>query len=543
LSSADVRPAAPRRSWWPLLAAALGVALARALAFVQDDAFISFLYARNLVEGRGLTWFGERVEGYTDFLWVVWIALGLRLGADPVVWTRGTGLAALAVTVLAVCFVAGRIFAGARTATLAVAVLLTNFSFLCWATGGLETMAQTALVCLLLALHLRDRRGRPGPVAGAALASALAGAALLLRLDSAIPVAVVLAFEWRTLGRAAAPRAARAALALPLAALVGGWLAWKLSYYGQLLPNSFAAKVRPTEALALNGLAYLGRFLHWYRIWPLLVLGALVALALRRRPPAALAAPALLLALWSVYVVAVGGDFMEFRFLVPVFPCLALLLAWALEVTASASPRLRLSPLVAVGLLAAASARYAVSSRGVTADATLDSIPALATFYGAYPDGDWSRIGSGLAAALERVPAVIATDAVGAIPYFSRLPTVDLLGLNDRETARHGTPAAPGYPRPGHRRHATLAHLVERRVQFVLGHPTLVPRHAPERRLLPLVEAWWSGTREAFGDVPAARIVLVPIDEHSSLICWYLVRTPALDRRIAERGWPLLELR
>lgn len=36
--------------------------------FIQDYAFISLRYARNLSEGLGLLWNeGERVEGYTDF--------------------------------------------------------------------------------------------------------------------------------------------------------------------------------------------------------------------------------------------------------------------------------------------------------------------------------------------------------------------------------------------------------------------------------------------------------------------------------------------
>ncbi len=37
--------------------------------FIQDDAFISFRYAENLVQGKGLVYNeGERVEGYTNFL-------------------------------------------------------------------------------------------------------------------------------------------------------------------------------------------------------------------------------------------------------------------------------------------------------------------------------------------------------------------------------------------------------------------------------------------------------------------------------------------
>ena len=42
---------------------------------LNDDAFISFRYARNLLEGQGLAFNpGERVEGYTNFLWVLELA-------------------------------------------------------------------------------------------------------------------------------------------------------------------------------------------------------------------------------------------------------------------------------------------------------------------------------------------------------------------------------------------------------------------------------------------------------------------------------------
>ncbi|HMJ10771.1 MAG TPA: hypothetical protein VK524_05155, partial [Polyangiaceae bacterium] len=50
-----------------------------------DDAFISFRYAQNLVHGRGLVFnVGERVEGYTNFLWVLVLAGAGRLGFDIV---------------------------------------------------------------------------------------------------------------------------------------------------------------------------------------------------------------------------------------------------------------------------------------------------------------------------------------------------------------------------------------------------------------------------------------------------------------------------
>ncbi len=42
----------------------------------QDDAYISFRYAANYLTGHGLVYnYGERVEGYTNFLWVMLLAL------------------------------------------------------------------------------------------------------------------------------------------------------------------------------------------------------------------------------------------------------------------------------------------------------------------------------------------------------------------------------------------------------------------------------------------------------------------------------------
>ena len=63
--------------------------------FVCDDAFISFRYAANLVEHGGLVFnVGERVEGYSNFLWTVAMALLLWLDLDPVPGSQVAGLAA-----------------------------------------------------------------------------------------------------------------------------------------------------------------------------------------------------------------------------------------------------------------------------------------------------------------------------------------------------------------------------------------------------------------------------------------------------------------
>jgi hypothetical protein len=51
------------------------------ISSIIDDAFISFRYAKNLAEGKGLVFNeGERVEGYTTFLWVLIMAAAHEAG-------------------------------------------------------------------------------------------------------------------------------------------------------------------------------------------------------------------------------------------------------------------------------------------------------------------------------------------------------------------------------------------------------------------------------------------------------------------------------
>src|SRR5437870_9145345 len=71
--------------------------------FVIDDAFISFRYAENLVRGYGLVYNpGERVEGYTNFLWVLLIAGFHALGADSLSAAKVLGALANASTLILV---------------------------------------------------------------------------------------------------------------------------------------------------------------------------------------------------------------------------------------------------------------------------------------------------------------------------------------------------------------------------------------------------------------------------------------------------------
>lgn len=511
-----------------LLIAGLGIAWQH--RFVQDDAFISFNYARQLVTGHGLTWFGEHVEGYTNLLWVIWIAAGLEVGIDPVTWSWLGGLAAFSAT-LVLTWRLGIRCLGRRVPTLlAVVVLIINYSFTAYATGGLETMAQTALLtaAALVAVELRDRPA-PGRYA---LWSLLSAAALLTRLDSIVVLAVAPTIWIRHRRR---PQLSELVAATPAVLVIGAWLAWKVAFYGSILPNTYFTKVG-SEPLGTNGFVYVGRFLHWYALWPFATLG-LVAAAHRRSGESELLVGWVLL--WTLYVVWVGGDFMEFRLLVPVLPPIALLVALGLhDVIGGWVRRPLLVSVIGLTLLTVASARHAGGFKTWTRDHSIDSIPALGTFYGLYRDGDWTRLGLALRRQFAGIEVLLAMHAVGAIPYYSQIPTIDMWGLNDKFVARHGNPVPPDFRRPGHRRQAPLAYLRKRGVNFVLGDPQLVARGSLSRLPGATLSVF---IREAIRFEPRGvgeqTLVEIPIDDEHSILAIYLTASPVLDRLIRERGW------
>ncbi len=550
---------------------ALGLLLAWHLRFLQDDAFISFTYARNLVEGRGLTWFGERVEGYTNFLWVLWLALHLRLGVDSAAAATFGGLLSFLVAMAATARTSILVLRSAAARLFVLAFLATNFTFVAFATGGLETMFLTAWVALalhstqaLLAARRPPPPGRPPPgrppAVPLAILSLLFAAMLLTRLDAAPVAAALGVVTLFALFRHQAWSLARtAALLLPGGLTVGVWLGWKLAYYGSILPNTYWAKVADHGGLLSAGLVYLGRFLHAYAVWPLLALGTLLALAGRQRPRdelLRLAPSSAIVAVSWAYVVGCGGDFMEFRFLVPSLPALGLILAFLLvepgragapayRAPAYRGPAYRLLAAASLALLVAASALHAHRFVDTTRDLALDSIHRLRTFYGVYPDGDWSRLGTALARELGDLEPTVALTAVGAIPYYSRLDTVDIHGLNDRQIARRGLLVAAEFRRPGHQRWATVEQLRARGVHFVFGHPTEVPLTVLGDRSRRAQLAGWVRRTFPFEALTAETPILVaiPISESEGLLAWYLTPAERFDRRIRERGWPAVRLR
>lgn len=214
------------------LVAAWVAALLGAVAFwfVCDDAYIAFTYARNLVAGHGLVWYpGDApVEGYSDPLWVLWLASCLATGVPPEVAAPVTSLACSAALLWWLhALVRRRVGRDAAAAGSLFLALLPPFWV--WSTGGLETMPAALASFATFAFLLGDP-DRPRGLAAGVSAAALA----LLR-----PEGIALALLWIALAarrERGTYRSGRCSPAVVAAVVLGiaiaAWLAFRLLYYG-----------------------------------------------------------------------------------------------------------------------------------------------------------------------------------------------------------------------------------------------------------------------------------------------------------------------
>ena len=120
--------------------------------FLCDDAFISFRYVRNLLEGNGLVFNpGEYVEGYSNFLWIlelaaIWGIFGMRPEHAAPFLSVAYTVATIAVMLWWIAKSPSRHDRG-LIAWMSLGLLCSSATFAVWTSGGgLETRQFTFFV-------------------------------------------------------------------------------------------------------------------------------------------------------------------------------------------------------------------------------------------------------------------------------------------------------------------------------------------------------------------------------------------------------------
>jgi hypothetical protein len=446
---------------------------------VVDDAMTSMQYAKQFALGNGLVFnVGERVEGYTNFAWVVFMTpiywLSTQLGFDFVQAVVRCSMMLAATNLLLVYALARRwLGTGHPALWLAVGLCVVDNSFSVWAVLGLEV--HLLALFMLLALWASGTRSRFGWLG---LGLSLLGAHLT-RPDAGLFCTVLLGNQLLEAGLEHR-RGLRAESRSHVFSTLGAAAIWiagyalyfylRYRYYGQLLPNTFYLKLGGPIDAWQRGLSYLHGFLN-ERAWvPLLAL--LAGLSVRTPAVRALLIYNLLHALYVVYV---GGDFFAgHRFFVPEIPQLALLCAvgaaalWDIAQHPRVATTLRQIEVTSDRLLGAmcvggACLLGAVLQRGLVLGPLKGEVLAWGD--------DLSRQTRLFKWLGEQAPpgASIATSLIGHTGFYSSARVIDMFGVIDPTIAKRHVPNF-GKGKAGHEKMAAPE-------EAMAKHPTFVPLH------------------------------------------------------------------
>jgi arabinofuranosyltransferase len=284
-----------------------------------DDAYITLRYSKNLLLGNGPIFnIGERVEGYSNFSWMVLLAAFGWIGAPMEMAMKVLSLAAgLGVLVLVWKFSVNN-FKSGLAITSAVVLLATSSFFAVWSVDGLETMFYTLLLTALVYCLTTDN-------ASPLLIGVIAALTALTRPEGIMFSLIAVMYLMYKKGLIPGLKALA-----PVAIVAGGYELFRINYFGELVSNTAIAKVHWSFNKTLEGLQYLNTYNidSGYLILPAALVGAV---AFMKNPR--LHIPIIFILAQIFFLMVSGRDFMyAYRFIIPVLPCLALLCASAIEI-------------------------------------------------------------------------------------------------------------------------------------------------------------------------------------------------------------------
>ena len=316
------------------------------LYFFVDDEAIPFVYAQNLLHGKGLAYntVEGRLEGYSDFLHVLWSTAVLtavraaRLPKDSVFFVgKAVSLACAVGIVILTWGLLRRLHAGTTAGVTALGALALAAPLALWACSSLEAVPFALIGTGLLASLMLDWDG----------AAAVTAVLLVFeRIDGFVYAGILVGAFFIS----ASPDRRREMLwriVAPVGIIFIAYQGWRWSYFRDLIPAPVEAKIlykiTPHRNLLVKepDHSYLMTFIDALG-WP----GAIACVAAvghglwRGGMPRRLAVAALAL---TAYVAVVGDWMFGFRFFVLLVPLYVIAVANSVDVIAAVRPRLALA--------------------------------------------------------------------------------------------------------------------------------------------------------------------------------------------------------
>ncbi|MFH1688376.1 MAG: hypothetical protein ABIE70_12765 [bacterium] len=466
--------------------------LARSLWFVQDDAYISYRFVANYLNGHGLVYnVGERIEGFTNFGWVILMALFGHGGDLFIPLSQWLGLLCGGGVIVTTYLLARQALGRSSLVwpALAAYLMAANQSLAYWSPAGLETAAFALMSMLSLWLYLRRSRLLIWTIL----------MAVWLRPEGALMVGLLILME--LIQTRSLPRFSLTCGAIALVASLP-FVAFKTAYFGSILPNPFFAKTGLHWDQLSSGIEYAGRFWWHYGFAGLGVVGGGL---LYRRWPEGMRTVWLMVVVYSIYIVVVGGDVLKVhRFFLPIAGLVALLSVAVLQTVLSWVPRsarylaLTLVAVVMLGLTFQLPRDFVLRYNNLERK-FVQRMQWLAGRIKAYDESDFA----------------VALPTIGIFGYeLLGHDIIDMVGLTDSTIARHSEEPIEGMATTWKERSHNTKYLLTRAPEYIVFSTGIKPSAPAERALClykPFLDSYRTVGWYYDGGDPSRKGTLTPV--------------------------------
>jgi hypothetical protein len=424
---------------------------------IQDDAFISFRYVRNFLDGHGLVFnIGERVEGYTNFFWIMLLASLAKLGLPLIETARWAGVLATVGT-LGVALYAARRFYPQRGWLWKISVpflLAANGALAYWADSGLET----ALFTLLAAAAAVAYFSRP------AFSLLFLALATLTR-----PEGGLLAFLFGVIGVLLKEKTWKQNLIFwgTLFFLLLPFAVFKYFYYGSLLPNPFYAKTGFSSEYLQSGLEYVWLFLKHYGGYGLFLIFPI--LLWKKLSPFSRFCLLFFLG-FTLYLIFIGGDVLKaHRFFVPILFFLYLPLSESLHQFMENWSQKKIAFAVVLFIIGTISYRFPKNYLDLAASYERILVEKMKNSAQLFVQYDYAKS--------------FAISTIGAFSYYvGNRRVIDMLGLTEPSIARNPE-QIEGIVSSWREKHFNAAYVLSQKPDVILFSTEMKPSSPAERAL------------------------------------------------------------
>lgn len=432
--------------------------------FVQDDAYITFRYVENFINGNGLVFnIGEKVEGYTNFLWLILLSIFAVLGMNMIDISQylsvGFGVMTLIMTYkvssLIILNDTSSISKKGKSSTEdespaklldLVPVILTASvgAFQYWSISGMETSMFVALCLLAIYYYLRDGN-KPGIVYNYPLVLFLAS---LTRPEGQYVFGIIILHKIIMTFRDNRSGAIKELLSknnlITYAVYIIPtllYMLFRLAYYGYPFPNTFYAKTGFSAVYLQTGWEYFWGFSSGYLLWGIAFIAPLI-LFRRKEIFSQVLLLFMLYFLYTIYIISIGGDVLPlYRFFYFVGPLVFILFGkvltnfyFYLKSNVTSGKPIGAVSLVLIGALVYGWYNYTSQKDDIQQKMELENgLVAKMQI-----SGEWFKTKQQEKGEILDVGAT----TIGALSYYAgdKVNIIDMLGLTDEEVAHNPKP-------------------------------------------------------------------------------------------------------